>query len=678
VSSDGLITLEYTETPYISNKQYTTSVQINPSNTVNWLGYMKLSSEIDPFYDQSYRPVVKTNALKENDNWLSCNSNDARGFGTQWNDWESLWTGIEQIQEEQDDIQKRIVRLPRTVSLSSVPSVNSGSNTFGISRTVDSVNEKTSNYISVRQLKNRIKKSVGSRTVDRSVVPYIPSKTITATVHGLKPNVDGLFLTFDGQVLASGFSTDETGSCTVQFLIPPNTFLVGERIVRVSDSQITENSTMAAESVYRCTGILEQRDSEVYSTRPPVLRRQLPASEAVSKDPFNRDIDSVENTHWSDPLAQTFFVDKKTNPNGIFLSSVSLYFANKDSVLPVAVQIRPTVSGYPSPSVVVPFSTVVHPASGITASASVPIETKFSFSSPVYLEPGEYALCVLANSDDYRLFAAQTGTNTTENSAAVGGRAGNNQRVGSLYAPQGIGPSAEINSTDLMFAMNRCEFVSNGTVRWSGIPFVKESQILKVYASEIVPESSTLSRNFGSYSLLNNDTLYFDFMFTSDPEMVYQMERGSDTSVSPVVDSATMLAAAVRINSASPQNNKARYVSRVVELPTDLASNGISVFVDANVPVHSDGVVRVYFRTLLVGESEIFTKPWQQMERRTPQFTSTSEIDFRELEFIGQTTDGAKFVGYQIAVELQSPSVSSTYYETPAARNIRTVSYITV
>ena len=78
VSSDGLATLQYSETNYIANNQYSTTVQINPSNTVNWLGFMSLSSAVDSFYDPSYRPVVKTNALKENDNWLSSNSNNSR------------------------------------------------------------------------------------------------------------------------------------------------------------------------------------------------------------------------------------------------------------------------------------------------------------------------------------------------------------------------------------------------------------------------------------------------------------------------------------------------------------------------------------------------------------------------------------------------------------------------
>ncbi len=119
-----------------------------------------------------------------------------------------------------------------------------------------------------------------------------------------------------------------------------------------------------------------------------------------------------------------------------------------------------------------------------------------------------------------------------------------------------------------------------------------------------------------------------------------------------------------------------RYVSRVVELPSDLSSNGIAVFLDANVPVFNSSV-RVYYRAVSDGESLMFYRPWIEMERITPAFVSSSEIDFREIEFRGQTTNtNNKFNAYQIAVELVSPTDNVTYGSTPSARNIKTVSYI--
>jgi hypothetical protein len=676
LSSDGLLTLSYSGATYISNNQYTKTVKINPSNTVNWLGFMKLSRSVEPYYDTGYRPVVKTNALMENDNWLSSNANNDRGFGTQWNDWESLWTGIEQIEEEQDDVQKRIVELPHANSDSAIPSVNSGSVRFGVSRKIESTNQKTSNFIRTRRLKNRIKKTIGSRVVDQSVVPYIPVQTnITATVRGLKPNVTGLSLYFDGEVVKTGISTDASGSCSVSFGISAGTFLSGSRVVRISDSAVVANSTIAAEAVYHCTGVLSQRESGSYSTRPPELRRQLTSSETVSKDPFNRDIDSVESTHWSDPLSQTFFVDKKTNPNGIFLSSVSLYFSKKDSALPVTVQIRPTISGYPSPSVVLPFSTVTLLPSAVNANSVSPTETQFAFSSPVYLEPGEYAICVLANSDDYELYAADSAINGLQNQDATTGRAGNNQLVGTLFAPQGIGSAVADNVTDLMFKVKRCEFQSNGTVNYT-VSSATNAQVLNLSSSEIIPEGSTISRTIGtennSVTFLNRESLYLTSLFTSNPTLRYTMTRGSDTTISPVVDTQTLYAASMTLFSPSALT-RSTYVSRVVELPQELSSNGLAVFVDSNIPTGSS--IAVYYRFSVEGEDDIFSKTWQTATRVTGAFNSTSEIDFREVYFRVAPTSSS-FKSYQIRVDLLTNSSSQTYYKTPAARNIRTVSFI--
>jgi hypothetical protein len=676
VSSDGLVTLSYTTPAYIENKQYTKRIKINPSNTVNWLGFMKLSTSIEPFYDTEYRPAVKTNALSENDNWISSNANNKRGFGTQWNEWESIWTGIDQVEEEQDDIQKRIVELPHVASTSAIPSVNSGSVRVGVSRKVQSIDQKNSNFISARQLKNRIKHRIGSRVIDRSVVPYIPLNTVTATVDGLKPNSTNLSLYFDGEVVKSGISTDTYGSCTVSFGISAGTFLAGQRTVRIADSAVTANSTIAAEAVYYCTGLLEQRDSGSYSTRPPELRRQTAASESIAKDPFNRDIDSVENNHWSDPVSQTFLVDKKTNPDGIFLSSVALYFAATDSTLPVTVQIRPTVSGYPSPSVVMPFSTVVKNATNVTANSASPTATTFTFSSPVYLEPGEYAICILANSDKYELFAAESAINTTTNTSAVSGRAGNNQLVGTLFTPQGIGSTVQNNTTDLMFTLNKCSFIPSGDIKYTEISNCINTQILKFYAPEIVPSSSTLVRNINSANFsgnfLNNESVYLKNIISSNPDLQYSLNRGANTSVSPVIDISALFAASVTMYATS-STPTSKYVSRVVELPQSTASNGIAVFVDANIPTGS--AIEVKYRYCLSGETDIFSKAFLPMPQTSASFTSNSEIDFREAAFRVALPSGV-FTSYQIQVVMTSTAQNSTYFKTPAARNIRTVSFI--
>lgn len=673
ISSDGLLTLSYTAADYITNLQYSKTVKPNPSNTVNWLGFMKLGTSVIPKMDSGYRPLVRTNSLMENDNWRSSNAGGSRGFGTQWNDWESLWTGIEEVEEEQDDVQKSVLELPRIDSVSAVPPVFSGNVRARSRRNVESVNQKNSNFIRSRNLRNRIREKVGSRVVDRSVVGYIPTTSVSVTAYGMKPSTTGLSLFFDGISLAAGLATDANGTCTTTFTIPAGTFLTGNRTVRISDSATIANATTSAEETLYCTGALVQQDSGSYSTRPPSLRRRTVNSETISKDPFNKGIDGLESVTGIDPLSQTFFVDRLTNPEGVFLSSVSLYFSSKDTVLPVAVDIRPTVSGYPSPSVVMPFSTVVKLPADVAVNSTTPTETEFQFSSPVYLPPGEYAICVSTNSEDYSLFAAETATNGVAVGDAVAGRAGNNQLVGTLYAPQGSGAAVQDNSTDLMFSVKRCAFGANtGTATSTGLAAVVGDQAFKISAPEIIPEGCTITRNVGGTVFANNETVYPLSLFTAAPSLVYTLTRGVSNAVSPVIDTAARYGNGITMLTGTAPSSTSKYVTRVVELPSALASRGLAVFLDANIPSGTE--VKVRYRTSLLGEADIFVKPWIDLPRTDSGFSSTSEIDFREAAY-RTAVNVTDFKSYQIRVELIAPS-GATYYKTPAVRSVRVVSFI--
>ena len=676
VSNDGVVGLTYSAADYISNIQFTKRVKPNPSNAVNWLGTLNLSRQIFPYFDTGYRAVVKTNSLLENDNWVGSNAGNSRGFGTQWNDWESIWTGIEEVEEEQDDIQKQILETPRVDSQSSIPSVNSGNVRSGVNRGVLSVNQKNSNYIRSRNLRNRIRRKVGSRIVDNSVVPYFPTTTVGVTAFGLKPNMNsssGLALYVDDIRLVTNLTTNENGTCETSFTIPSSTFLAGTKSVRISDSSTVENCTVSAEENIYCSGALLQQDSGSYSTRPPTLRRRTVNSETISKDPFNKSQDSLANSNPTEPLSQTFFVDKVTNPEGIFLDSVSLYFYGKDTILPVTVDIRPTVSGYPSPSVIMPFSTVVKMPSEISISKSQPVETQFKFSTPVYLQPGEYAICITTNSSEYELFAADVSANSFDQS----GRAGNNQLVGTLFTPQGSSTIVQDNNTDLMFKVSRCAFsASTGTIQYSNLLNCQNRQVIKIYAPEVVPTDCSVSRTLqssvgGSVLFGNNESVYMQTLFGANPSVTYNLKRGVANTVSPLVDIQAQYGTSVQMYGGLGASN---YVSRAVELPENIASDGIAVFVNANIP--SGSSVKAYYRVASVGETNIFGKTWQPLTQVSTPFTSTSEIDYREMVFRTTAPVSPTFKIYQVRLELSSSSSTPTYYQTPAVRSVRSVSFI--
>ena len=64
----------------------------------------------------------------------------------------------------------------------------------------------------------------------------------------------------------------------------------------------------------------------------------------------------------ADPLAQTFFV---SDQDGVFITSVDIYFNSKDDIIPAQLQLRPTVNGVPASDEIMPGSVVFKSPSNI-------------------------------------------------------------------------------------------------------------------------------------------------------------------------------------------------------------------------------------------------------------------------------------------------------------------------
>ena len=162
------------------------------------------------------------------------------------------------------------------------------------------------------------------------------------------------------------------------------------------------------------------------------------------------------------PLAQTFTVDFDEFPSGFFLHSVDLWFSNKDNSIPLKVQIRPVVNGYPDANQVVPFGDVLVKPHKITLTDTPALDsvTNIEFPTPPYLLPNEYALVVLADSVNYELYIARVGGKVLGQTTGVA-----TQSVISAQPFSGVLFKASNSSTflpvpeeDLMFRINRCKF----------------------------------------------------------------------------------------------------------------------------------------------------------------------------------------------------------------------------
>ncbi len=106
-------------------------------------------------------------------------------------------------------------------------------------------------------------------------------------------------------------------------------------------------------------------------------------------------------------ISQTFFVSEKT---GCFITKVRLYVYAKSADMPLKLQIRDTVNGYPGSSIV-NGSDVVVDASSITPSTTDLVACDFTFNAPIFVESDkQYAIVVYTDSSDYSLWSTRIGT----------------------------------------------------------------------------------------------------------------------------------------------------------------------------------------------------------------------------------------------------------------------------
>ena len=166
-----------------------------------------------------------------------------------------------------------------------------------------------------------------------------------------------------------------------------------------------------------------------------------------------------------DPLAQSFLVEEAT---GIFLTSVDFFFATKSSTIPIELQIVTLENGYPSENVV-DRSVVIKDASEISTSADGTTATTFTFDAPVYLENGEYAFVLLAETDAYNVWISRVGEEdiTTRDLPEVQKIIINKQpSLGSLFKSQNASTWTPSQLEDIKYTARKAQFVTDtGTFR---------------------------------------------------------------------------------------------------------------------------------------------------------------------------------------------------------------------
>lgn len=475
LTSDNILCESYSRSvePVISQDKASKAVRVNPFGLPNWVGNMKITPHADFWFDKS-RPLIKNNDTGINDAWAISNMNSLDGHGSQWNDWESIWTGLSvELTDVESGKNSNFFSKSRKGSAPSA-SQSKWYDKDVVSRKLDSLDSLRNIYKADFRKRGYYTDVATDTIVNRSVVPHIRDNTVNFSAYNLKPNtqvhvfMDNMNMNqyCSGYGLTSGpFITDSIDGSLVGITmnIPAGMFDVGEKTIRVIDDSMNniENATTIGEASFQCSGIRESDDLNIVSIRNPEIKKQTPNSNKVISTPLYRkkNLNTVKYNQWMDPLAQTFEVNEDVYPSGFYAESVDLYIATKDADLPITVQICPTINGLPHAAVVLPFSTVVKSPSEITADAERPVATTFKFSTPVFLAPGEYAVLVQTNSQKYTLFVANIG----DIDIVTDERISSTFQKGSLFRSQNNSEISGESNTDLMFKLWRCSFTTNVT-----------------------------------------------------------------------------------------------------------------------------------------------------------------------------------------------------------------------
>jgi len=220
---------------------------------------------------------------------------------------------------------------------------------------------------------------------------YQVNETITGTVSSATAKVSAVpVIATIGQDLV----TNAAGDINLLFNIP-NTditrFRCGTRELKLIDQpDETLAFTSRARANYSAVGVLETKQATINSVRNALLVEEQVFDNQSIVQTTQR---VVADTGWWDPLAQTFLVQSE---GGAFISSIDIFFASKDPNVPVTLEIREVVNGYPGKRVL-PFSRVTLTPSQVSLSdetvlfegsavRSYDTPTKFSFPSPVYVQ----------------------------------------------------------------------------------------------------------------------------------------------------------------------------------------------------------------------------------------------------------------------------------------------------
>ena len=533
-----LITLPYSEVTYIQQPYATRVENLNPFAVFDWIGDIELNPPVDEWIDTERAPDLVVNLRGSWDNLvqnrgLNNATTSSIPYGTEWNNWQTNWSGNASQRVVQEG--GEIVRYVTT----NVVQTRSGIQTNLVPQTVQ--------------------QSLGERVISVAFVPFIRQRNVSFTARGMRPNTrvypffDNVditsYVTQTGGAYGGNLVTDNNGTLTGTFAIPsPNIsgnprWRTGKRIFRLTNSSTNSNEReeidTSAEADYTAKGLLQTIEETIASTRE-IRTVRTSTSQRRTITNSSRQVIGFVNTGdggdggggdggGGDPLAQSFIIDQA---EGVFVTSVDIFFKAKCRIEPVKVEIRNMVNGYPG-SKVVPFSVKWKDRVDVNTSDDGTVATTFTFDSPVYLQEGvEYCMIIFSHSPNYIVHISRLGETVTGSDRKVSEQ----PAVGILFKSANYRTWTPDQMEDLKFTMKRASFSTTaGTVTLANSNL--SSKTLKANSLRTFNGSGVIRvfhRNHGMHSTTDNVTIAGLESGTSYNGILGSAINGTYTSISNI------------------------------------------------------------------------------------------------------------------------------------------------
>ena len=443
VRKGDLLLLPYTDTSLINQNLATETINVNPFAVITQTGHTDLSPTSDNWVETQYAPnlIIDGGTTTRNVGGTIRTNNLAS--------WRNSWFG-----------------------------------------------RPAGNNVQVVTGSRVIREIVGERVIDIEILPFMRSVKVAFRAQGLRPNTkffpffggvsvsnwvreEGSFTRFAETVSdigntytnlsahpdgATDLITDSEGTVVGSFVIPSTSslkFRTGQQLFKLLDISADDESsaTSYTRATFTSNGVLETVQRTIRSTRQLDLQWLQ---------------EEQDNGGNGDPLAQTFRIDQVENRSGVFISKVRIYFATKDTAIPVQVQIRTVENGYPTGGPIPGAVKFLSPADvnipadvdDITSVRAAP--TDFVFDEPVYLTPGqEYAFVVKAESTAYNVYVAKIYDFVLGSTEA---RVNRQPTLGSLFLSQNQTTWTADQSRDMMFQIFRSEFSTSANALLENAP----------------------------------------------------------------------------------------------------------------------------------------------------------------------------------------------------------------